>query len=57
MNEVLKKVIEHPIASHALLELLIEDGVKVDPMPETLSERKTLLYKIVEEIEKREALS
>jgi len=52
---ILKKIIEHPITSHALLEMLIEDGVKVTPMPTTFSERKVVLWKIVEELNRRES--
>lgn len=57
-KQMLEKVIEHPITSHALLEMLIEDGVKisVDPKTLTFSERKAVLRNILAELEKREAL-
>ena len=55
-QEILDKVIDHPIASHALLQLLIEDGVKISINPETIShhDRKIILRQIVDMLEKRE---
>lgn len=57
-DEVLDKIIEHPIASMALLDLLIEDGVRIDIDVRTIShtQRKIILREIVAELSRRDTL-
>jgi hypothetical protein len=58
MSDEIKQVLENPITTHALLELLIQQGVKlsVDHNKLTHQERVLILKNIIAELEAREAL-
>lgn len=56
MTEELEKVLKNPITTHALVELMLERGIKVSVENNKLThdERVKLVRFIYEELEKRE---
>lgn len=55
-DKIMEKVIDNPVTAHALLEMLIDDGVKinVDLKMLTHQDRKTILIQIIKTLRQRE---